>query len=77
MAALVNFAGVFLYCILYFIVLKKSLFFMSAWSLWLSILFFTVNSEIFAMVLFSRNFAAAKFRENKSLAKWRNHCTVY
>ena len=28
----------------------------------------TVNSEIFARVLFSRNFAYAKFRENKS---WR------
>ena len=27
--------------------------------------FSTVNSEIFARVLFSRNFAYAKFRENK------------
>ena len=27
----------------------------------------TVNSEIFARVLFSRNFAYAKFRENKIL----------
>ena len=29
----------------------------------------TENSEIFARVLFSRNFAYAKFRENKILAK--------
>ena len=29
---------------------------------------------IFARVLFSRNFAYAKFRENKILAKWRHHC---
>ena len=29
----------------------------------------TVNSEIFARVLFSRNFAYAEFRENKTLAK--------
>ena len=33
----------------------------------------TVNSKIFARVLFSRNFAYAKFCENKILAKWRNH----
>ena len=33
----------------------------------------TVDSEIFAMVLFSRNFAFAKFRENEILAKWQNH----
>ena len=32
----------------------------------------TVNSEIFARTLFSRNFACAKFRENKILAKWPN-----
>ena len=37
----------------------------------------TVNSEIFARTLFSRNFAYAKFRENKTLAKWQNHCFVY
>ena len=37
----------------------------------------TVNSEIFARVLFSRNFAYAKFRENKILAKWRNHSVNY
>ena len=37
----------------------------------------TVNSEIFAMVLFSRNFAYAKFRENKILTIWRNHSVVY
>ena len=33
-----------------------------------------VNSEIFARTLFSRNFAYAKFRENKTLAKW--HITL-
>ena len=37
----------------------------------------TVNPEIFARVLFSRNFAYAKFSENKILAKWRNHSVVY
>ena len=37
----------------------------------------TVNSEIFSRVLFSRNFAYAKFHENKILAKWRNHSVVY
>ena len=37
----------------------------------------TVNPEIFARVLFSRNFAYAKFGENKILAKWRNHSVVY
>ena len=37
----------------------------------------TVNSEIFARTLFSRNFANAKFRENKTLAKWQNHSVVY
>ena len=37
----------------------------------------TVNSEIFARVLFSRNFAYEKFRENNTLAKWRNHSVVY
>ena len=31
----------------------------------------TVNAEIFARIIFSRNFADAKFRENKTLAKWR------
>ena len=30
---------------------------------------YTVNSEIFARVLFSRNFAYAKFRENIALTK--------
>ena len=30
----------------------------------------TVNSEILARVLFSRNFAYAKFYENKILAEW-------
>ena len=37
----------------------------------------TVNSETFARDLISRNFAYAKFRENKTLAKWRNHSVVY
>ena len=37
----------------------------------------TVNLEIFASVLFSRNFAYAKFRENKIFAKWRNYSVVY
>ena len=36
---------------------------------------YTVNSEIFARDLFSRNFA--KFRENKTLAKWQNHSVVF
>ena len=36
----------------------------------------TVNLEIFARVLFSRDFAYAKFRENKILAKWRNYSVV-
>ena len=34
---------------------------------------FTVNSEMFARTLSSRNFAYAKFRENKTFAKWQNH----
>ena len=38
---------------------------------------FTVNSEIFVRVLFSQNFAYAKFRENDILAKWGNHSLVY
>ena len=29
-----------------------------------------VNSEIFARILVSRNFAYANFRESKTLAKW-------
>ena len=37
---------------------------------------FTVNSEIFARVLFSRNFGYTKFHENKILAKCRNHCRL-
>ena len=37
----------------------------------------TVNSEFFATTLFSRNFAYAKFRENKTLEKWQNHSVVY
>ena len=38
---------------------------------------YTVNSEIFMRVLFSQNFAYAKFRENRILVKWRNHSVVY
>ena len=37
----------------------------------------TVNSNIFVRVLFLRNFAYAKFRENKDLPKWRNHSVDY
>ena len=37
----------------------------------------TVNSEIFARTLFSRNFAYAKFRENKTFAKRQNHSVVH
>ena len=37
----------------------------------------TVNSKNFARVLFLRNFAGVKFRENKPLAKWQNHSVVY
>ena len=37
----------------------------------------TVNSEIFARILFSRNFANAKFREIETLAKWQNQSVVY
>ena len=37
----------------------------------------TVNWEIFARVLFMRNFAYAKFHANKIIAKWRKHSVVY
>ena len=37
----------------------------------------TVNFEVFTRTLFSRNFAYAKFPENKTLAKWQNHSVVY
>ena len=37
----------------------------------------TVNLEFFARTLFSRNWAYAKFRENKTLAKRQNHSVVY
>ena len=37
---------------------------------------FTVNSEIFAMALLSRNLARAKFCENKTLAKLQNNSAV-
>ena len=43
----------------------------------LDVLVFTINSKIFARVLFFRNFAYAKFRENEILANWRNHSVVY
>ena len=36
----------------------------------------TVNSEIFARTLFSRNFACSKFRKNKTLEKWQNHSVI-
>ena len=42
-----------------------------------SVLLNTVNWEIFARILFSRNFAYAEYRENKILAKCRNHSVVY
>ena len=35
------------------------------------------ESFIFARVLFSRNFAYAKFRENKILTNWRNHSVIF
>ena len=31
----------------------------------------TLDSKYFARILFSRNFASAKFRENKTTAKWQ------
>ena len=37
----------------------------------------TVNLKIFARILFSQNFAYAKFRENKILLKWRDHSVDY
>ena len=37
---------------------------------------FTVNSEIFARVLFTRNFANAKLSANKTITKWQNHFVV-
>ena len=38
---------------------------------------YTVNSEIFARVLFSQNFTYAKFRENKILVKWKKYSVIY
>ena len=38
---------------------------------------YTVNLKIFASVVFSRNFACAKFRENTILTNCRNHSVVY
>ena len=37
----------------------------------------TLNSEVFARFLFSRNFAYAKFREYKTIPKWQKHYVVY
>ena len=37
----------------------------------------TVNSEIFARVLFLPNFAYLKFREDKNLTNWRNHSVIF
>ena len=37
----------------------------------------TVISEIFVRVLFARNFAYAKFHENKTLAIWLDHSVIY
>ena len=37
----------------------------------------TVNSDLFARVLLSRNFAKVKFRENKILAKYWNYFVLY
>ena len=60
---------------------------MSHWAWGISFLFktsfpytcsiITVNSEIFARVLFSRNFAYAKFRGNNTLSKWRKRLAFY
>ena len=36
----------------------------------------TVNSEIFARVIFLRNLADAKLRENHTLTKWQNTAAV-
>ena len=38
---------------------------------------FFCKLEIFALVLFSRNLEYANHRENKILAKWRNHFVNY
>ena len=35
------------------------------------------NLDIFVRVLFSQNFAYAKFRENKILKKWPYHFVFY
>ena len=43
--------------------------FMSSWKFSTYRIWDTVNSEIFAKVLFSRNFTDAKFRENKTSRK--------
>ena len=48
----------------------KALFFVSSQ-------FVTVNSESFRKVIFSRNFAHARFFENKIQAKGQNHSVVY
>ena len=38
---------------------------------------FTVNSEHYARVSFSRNLAFTKLQENKTIVKWRNQSVVY
>ena len=37
----------------------------------------TANSELFVSILFSRNFANAKFFRNETLPKWRSHYAIY
>ena len=37
----------------------------------------TVNSEIFSRLLFTQNFAHAKFLESKTLAKWPYYSVIY
>ena len=46
-------------------------------SVLIAIIQHTVNSVIFARVLFSRNFANAKFRENKIPRNGEKHSVVY
>ena len=38
---------------------------------------YTVNLKNFTRILFTQNFAYAKFHENKILAKWQNHYAIY
>ena len=41
-----------------------------------TLIHYTVRLEIFTRVLCSRNFAYAKFRENKPLVKWQDQYVV-